>query len=133
MTTAVSAPGLLFVFDEEGGLIDRLVFLVRKKLGTLRNECRLSQLTRTGMREQPEWRAFTQSLGVPVRYLHREEFRSHHQAMKDVELPAVFLCYEDGSLELTLRADQIRSCATRMDLEQCVRRCVAGIHRGQAS
>ena len=54
------------------------------------HECALCRLT-SGVRGMDgRWRQFTRSLGLPVAFLHRDEFREQFATspLRDVELPA---------------------------------------------
>lgn len=121
----MAGPGLLFVFDAEGGLIDRIVHSLRVRLSPAAEHCALRRLICGAMGLSPQWKRRVRELGLSVSYLHREEFRSHHQALARITLPAVFFEYDDGSLELALDRAMIARCGSMEDLLKMLHACLA--------
>ncbi len=112
---------LLVVFDEEGGLVERLVRSVQLMLKPGSYRCPLQRIVHGDAEGQRRWREFLLTLKMESESLHREEFRAQHPPFADVGLPAIFRRFEDGSLELLVERHVIERCAGVGELEEALR------------
>ena len=55
-----------------------------------------------------EWKKFIENLGVPVEFLHRDEFLERFN-LKDIEFPAAFV-KEEGDIKLIISSTEINNC-----------------------
>lgn len=80
---------LLFVYNADSGLLHELADYVHKMVSPQTYQCNLCAVTysTTGMKK--EWKPFITSLGVPVEFLHRDEFLDTYSIK--AHFPAVFV------------------------------------------
>lgn len=117
--TASSGP-LIFVYNADGGVLNGLRDLWIKTVRPQDYDCQLCAVTYgpTGMRR--EWRDYVRSLGVDVRFLHRDELRAEF-GVSGVALPAAFEVAPDGSLREWLPASELRAAGSLEGLMDLVR------------
>jgi hypothetical protein len=118
---------LVFVHNADGGPLNALRDIWVRVARPAGHECALCRLT-SGVRGMDgRWRQFTRSLGLPVAFLHRDEFREQFATspLRDVELPAAVV--EDrGALVQVVSAGQMRAAA---DLDQLMDAVTGGLQR----
>lgn len=68
---------------------------------------------------KPEWRAFVENLGVPVEFLHRDEFRAHH-GLELIPLPAIFDKTQGGAVVVWMSAEEVESLQSLQDLQAAI-------------
>jgi len=70
---------LLFVYNADSGLISAFADGISKIISPKTYQCRLCSLTfGTALMKMP-WKEFIDSLGVPVEFLHRDEFMEKYE------------------------------------------------------
>ncbi|MBI1335822.1 MAG: hypothetical protein GC164_02540 [Phycisphaera sp.] len=106
------ASAVLLVFDDDAGLLSRLVFMLRCRWWPGRIGCPLSRLIRAPLGLSTRWRELAVGLKVRVRTLYRDEFRIEHEGQARVRLPAVFVEHPDGSVELLMDDRAIALCSS---------------------
>jgi hypothetical protein len=124
-----ATPGkrLVFVYNADSGLLNTLRDIWVRVARPADYDCALCLLTYGARGMDPRWRRFTRSLGLPVTFLHRDEFREQFATspLRDVELPAAVL--EDrGALVQVVPAGQVRAAA---DLDRLMDAVTEGLSR----
>jgi len=81
---------LIFVYNADSGLISAFADGISKIISPQTYQCRLCSLTfGTALMKTP-WREFIDSLGVPVEFLHRDEFTEKY-AYEDARFPSAYM------------------------------------------
>lgn len=70
---------LIFVYNTDSNPISSLIDLGRKILSPETYDCSLCKLTHGPFTEIEAWKAFRISIGVPVEFLHRDEFEKKYE------------------------------------------------------
>jgi hypothetical protein len=115
---ALAGVTLLFVYNADSGVMNSLKDYVHKSVSPSTYSCNLCALTygRAGMKGT--WAQFVDGLGVPVEFLHRDEFRQRH-GLEDVFLPAVLL--KDGpGVSVFITGEEINELWTLDELKGLV-------------
>jgi hypothetical protein len=81
---------LVFVYNADSGLLNALNDGILKILSPDSYDCRLCGLTFGVMSMKSPWRTFISGLGVPVEFLHRDEFQERY-VLKDAEFPSAYI------------------------------------------
>jgi hypothetical protein len=118
---------LVFVYNADSGLLNTLGDIWVRVVRPADYDCALCLLTYGARGMDQRWRRFTRSLGMPVTFLHRDEFREQFDTspLRDVELPAAVL--EDrGALVQVVPAGQVRAAA---DLDRLMDAVTEGLSR----
>jgi hypothetical protein len=113
---ALPERSLLLVYNADSGFFNALTDSVHKLFSPSTYNCQLCALTYGAAQMRREWALFLRKSPHPVRFLHRDEFRSQFPAMK-TELPAVF-SVSGGGPSLLIGADEIKQCKSLNDLEE---------------
>jgi len=118
---------LVFVYNADSGLLNTVRDIWVRVTRPADYDCALCLLTYGARGMDQRWRRFTRSLGLPVAFLHRDEFREEFATspLRDVELPAAVL--EDrGALVQVVPAGQMRAAA---DLDRLMDAVTEGLVR----
>ena len=100
--------GLVLVYNADRGLFNSLADIGHKIVSPATYPCALCELTHGYFAMRRTWAAFAEELGMPVTYLHRDQFRALFA--DDAELlPAVFRV-TDGDWHRVLDRDAVRRC-----------------------
>ncbi len=113
-------PGLIFVYNSDSGFLNTLFDIGHKLVSPATYSCRLCSLTHSTFRMRRDWREFVGRLGVPVEFLHRDEFIGRY-GPASAELPAVYLKSESGPV-LSIRHDEIGACGSLGDLQHLIKK-----------
>ncbi len=70
---------LIFVYNTDSNPISSLIDLGHKILSPETYNCSLCKLTHGPFAEIEAWKAFRISIGVPVEFLHRDEFEKKYE------------------------------------------------------
>lgn len=119
-------PTLIFVYNADSGLFNTLADIGHKLLSPDTYRCDLCMLTHGVFTEREQWRAFVESLPLPCRFLHRDEFRREFPEV-NADLPAVFLLQHD-QLHLCLPSDRLAQCENLGQLQQWIDDVIKHIH-----
>jgi len=112
-------PTLVFVYNADSGFLNSLFDIGHKLVSPATYSCRLCSLTHSTFRMRSEWRGFVERLGVPVEFLHRDEFSGRYR-LAAVQLPAVYLKSESGAV-LWVGCDEIGACDSLGDLQRLIK------------
>ena len=80
---------LIFVYNADSGLANTLLDIGHKIISPSTYSCRLCALTHSTFSMRAEWKEFVNGLGVPVEFLHRDEFRNQY-GIQAHDLPAIY-------------------------------------------
>jgi hypothetical protein len=108
---------ILFVYNAESGLLNAVADYVHKAVSPKTYGCNLCAITYSNTGMKKEWREYVKTLGVPVEFLHRDEFLELYN--KNVNLPAAFLKKED-SVTLFIDSEEINALKTIEELMDLV-------------
>ena len=111
-------PALVFVYNADSGLFNAVADAAHKIFSPRTYQCNLCALTHSALGMRREWRRFLEGLGVPLEFLHADEWRARYGAA-GVPLPAVFRRDGDG-VEMFLDAGAINACRTGEDLQRLI-------------
>ena len=81
--------------------------------------CRLCALTYGLATMKPRWRRFVDALGVPVEFLHKDEFQQKYPN-KDSEFPSAYVDRGE-ELEVFISVDEMNSAKTLDELVEIVK------------
>jgi hypothetical protein len=81
---------LIFVYNADSGLLSALNDGILKIVSPSTYQCRLCSLTFGVVQMKSRWKGFIESLGVPVEFLHRNEFKERYD-LPDAEFPLVYI------------------------------------------
>lgn len=115
----MGTPTLIFVYNADSGFVNTLLDIGHKIVSPQTYACNLCAITHSTFSMRDEWKQFVAGLGVPIEFLHRDEFAKQY-GMRDMELPAVFRKNNDA-LETWITREEINRCRSLEDLAQLVR------------
>lgn len=110
---------LLFVYNADSGLFNTLSDMAHKLFAPHTYDCDLCMLTHGVFKERETWRRFVEELGMPCRFLHRDQV-SDEAGVEGQTFPAVFRRDRDG-WRVCLSAQDIAACNDLSDLQQRLR------------
>ncbi len=111
---------LIFVYNSDSNPISSLIDFGHKILSPETYDCSLCKLTHGPFTEMEEWKKFRISLGVPVEFLHRDEFENKYHLHFDY--PVILRQPSDGTIEITLSKQEIDTIATLEELIERVKK-----------
>ncbi|NHQ60820.1 GTPase [Chlorobium sp. BLA1] len=94
---------LIFVYNTDSNPLSSLIDLGHKILNPETYDCSLCKLTHGPFTEKDAWRAFRISIGVPVEFLHRDEFEKKYS--RSFEYPLILK--KSDSFEILLSKNEI--------------------------
>jgi hypothetical protein len=106
---------LYFVYDTDSSDLTGLTSSIDKSMSPKKTKCPLMALIISPVGMKKEWKRFIANLGVPAKFLSRDETTHEFKVLTGEEFPAVGL-RAGGSLTLLISAEEIRACATLDDL-----------------
>lgn len=110
-------PTLLFVYNADSGLFSTLADIAHKVFSPETYACNLCALTHAPLGMRKEWKTFLDGLGLPLEFLHRDEFQQHY-GLKDVALPAIFAKRPQERLEPLVDARTINEARSIDELKR---------------
>lgn len=104
---------LIFVYNADSGFINEMKDYVHKIVSPSTYGCNLCAITygNTGIKD--EWSSFVDDLGIPVKFLHKDEF--YETFIEKGSFPCVFL-ENSNKLDLFISSDEINNCRTLEEL-----------------
>ncbi|NLK26486.1 MAG: hypothetical protein GX307_07950 [Euryarchaeota archaeon] len=120
LTMALWAENIVFVYNIDSHLISEARDYFTRLSSAHAHRCHLVFLTHHAMGMKTEWKEFISGLGIPVEFLHRDEFMDRYPHIM-TEHP-VILQQVRGDLSVLLTAQEIRSCTTMKELEKAIQR-----------
>ncbi len=109
---------LIFVYNADSGLINEMKDYVHKIVSPSTYGCNLCAITygNTGIKD--EWRSFVDDLGIPVKFLHKDEFYEKYSE-KGSSFPCAYI-ENSNKLDLFISSDKINNCRTLEELMSLV-------------
>jgi hypothetical protein len=102
---------LIGIYKADGGLLGEVSYLVGHLIGT--RECSLCDITHSPLRKKTEFKEFEKrlqaGLGVGFRLLHMNERSDKELAASLGQEPCVLLENADGSIELFLDSEELKT------------------------
>ena len=106
---------LLFVYNAEGGVLPGMMNFPTKNGNILgKDVCNLSAITYSPVGMKKDWKRFVHDLGIPARFLNRNEFLAETGA-RLVTFPAI-LVQTGKDLLMLASSDEINRCRSLEDL-----------------
>ncbi len=116
---------ILFVYNAGSEALTRMNDPLMKTAASGSERCNLHTITYSPVGMKKEWRRCIHDLGIPARFLSREEFASEFPAIR-TEFPVAF--FLDGDvLKVLLAPEEINGCKEVGELAGLLRVRVAGI------
>ncbi len=109
-----SGRSLLFVYNADSGIMLAIKDSVSRMADSGSGRCNLLAVTFSPVGMKKEWKRFIQNLGIPVRFLSRDEFNAEFRTV-DSTFPAAFL-QSGKDLFIFLSTEEINQCAGLEDL-----------------
>ncbi len=107
-------PTLLMIYNADGGLMNGALDLLHKWISPSTYACDLCAITYDTLGMKKPWRQTIESLPMPVRFLHRDEWLAERPGDRTA-LPTILLHHPDGALQPVITA---RDFAALADLQQ---------------
>jgi len=117
MTDAVK-PKIIFVYNADSGVFNLLSDIAHKMFSPQTYACNLCAITHSNFGIKKDWKAYLDSLGNPLEFLHADEFKGKYRFGK-VNLPAIFI-EETGVLKQIASAAQINESRSIQDLKTLI-------------
>ena len=99
----LNAMTLIFVYNSESGPISGLLDIGHKIISPDTYQCSLCSLTHDTFSEKEGWKQFRKSVGMPMEFLHRDEFEKKY-GRTDV-YPLILM--KNGDLRVIMKKDEI--------------------------
>jgi hypothetical protein len=90
---------LIFVYNADSGKFNALKDAIHKIVRPSTYPCSLCAVTYGNLGMKTEWKTFVNELGIPVEFLHRDEFCDQHDCA-GVTYPVAFLIENGKRTEL---------------------------------
>ncbi|WP_305064786.1 hypothetical protein [Methanococcoides sp.] len=109
---------LIFVYNADSGLINEMKDYVHKIVSPSTYGCNLCAITYGNTGIKAEWKSFVDDLGIPVKFLHKDEFYEKY-GEKESSFPCAYL-ENSNKLDLFISSDEINNCSTLEELMSLV-------------
>ncbi len=121
---------LIFVYNADSGLFNTMTDIAHKMLSPSTYSCNLCAISHGLLSEKKEWREFIEQLGVPVVFLHRDEFEQQYRDIK-TSYPAI-LRHDGDNISVLIPNDAINRCKDIAALRQLIEiNLGSGLKRGR--
>jgi hypothetical protein len=110
---------LIFVFSCSRGNLSAMKDYSQKQGGDTQAGCHLLALISSPVGIKKSWKRFIQDLGLPARFLHRDEYEEEFGELL-IPLPAVFF-HNDTTRSLFIAADELTREPAVEDLMDLIR------------
>ena len=112
-------PKLVFVYNADSGFFEALRDGVTKIVSPATYPCRLCALTFGLATMKPHWRSFVDELGIPVQFLHKDEFMQKYPH-EEAEFPSAYMD-RGGELDVFISVEEMNSAKTLDELVEIVK------------
>jgi hypothetical protein len=116
---------LIFIFNSDSGVLPKFRDYASHAIAPGTDGCTLYSLTYSPIGMKKEWKRFIRDLGIPARFLNRNEFSSEF-GPRALKFPVV-LVKTGSELRLLVSPEEINRCASLGDLIDLVQQRVAQI------
>lgn len=110
---------IVFVYNADGGLFNTLSNTGHKIFSPETYRCYLCSITYSVLGMKKEYKAFINSIGRPLEFLHHDELKKRYH-VSNISLPAVF-SKKNGKLRLIIESGLIEDCQDLSDLKRLIR------------
>jgi hypothetical protein len=111
---------LIFVYNSDSNPISSLIDLGHKILSPDTYDCSLCKLTYGPFTEIDAWKEFRTSIGVPVEFLHRDEFEKKY----DLKYEYPVILQKNSNIEVLMAKKEIDALADLDELISAVKKHV---------
>ena len=115
---------LIMVYNADSGYFNAVTDAMHKIFSPATYACNLCAITYGAVSMKSDWQSFIDGLGIPVEFLHRDEFESRHAGV-DVALPAILIQIDDETPELLVPAPDVDKAKTIADLQELIKNALA--------
>jgi len=117
-TTGQATTALLLVYNGDSGFLSRSFDYLHKLTSPGTYECSLCALTYGPFGMRRDWRRFLTTLRLPVRFLHRDQFREQYPLAVAESFPAVFVAAPTAQPRQVVAARQLNAIGSLRELQQ---------------
>ncbi|MEI6757331.1 MAG: GTPase [Chlorobium sp.] len=111
---------LIFVYNSDSNPISSLIDLGHKIISPGTYDCSLCKLTYGPFTEIEAWKEFRSTLGVPVEFLHRDEFEKKYTPR--FTYPVILRHHGESNIEIMLSKQEIDALPTLDALIEIVKK-----------
>jgi hypothetical protein len=97
---------LIFVYNADGGMFDRIMDAAHKLFAPTTYQCSLCAITYGAVSMHKEWKDYMVKLPFETRFYHRDGFHREWPT-HNIALPAIMMLEEDGSLRTMISAEEL--------------------------
>lgn len=109
---------LVFVYNADSGLFNTMSDIAHKIFSPSTYNCQLCALTHSYFSARDDWKAFLNTIDMPLEFLHKDEFLQKYKH-QGINFPAIFI--EEGSeLVLLISADGLNQCNSLDELKTLI-------------
>jgi hypothetical protein len=94
---------LIFVYNSDSGPVSGLLDIGHKILSPSTYQCTLCTLTHDTFAEKEAWREFRKSIGMPMEFLHRDEFEKKY----DLRFDYPIILRKTDTIEVLMKKEEI--------------------------
>lgn len=105
-----SETSLIFVYNADSGLVNSMKDIFTRVVRPSAYPCRLCGLTYGAFGMKSKWRKFIDNIGIPVEFLHRDEFLERYD-IDQLEFPSIYL-QKGKRVELFISKNAVNSINT---------------------
>ncbi|TFG01753.1 MAG: hypothetical protein EU539_13710 [Promethearchaeota archaeon] len=109
---------LIFVYNADSGLFNQAKDYFHKLLRPKTYPCQLCAVSYGNFGMKKDWKEYVDSLEIPVRFLHKDEFNEEFD-MPDAKFPCAYL-RNSSDLELIVPRKEMNKVKTIPELEDLV-------------
>lgn len=106
---------LIFVYNADSGRLHAWLDIGHKLLSPHTYQCDLCRVTHGVFREHRAWKAFRERSGIPLEFLHRDEFEARYP-LDRFDYPVVLRENADGERVVVLSPTDLRGIDDVADL-----------------
>jgi hypothetical protein len=109
---------LLFVYNSDSGPVSGLLDIGHKLLSPSTYQCSLCTLTHDTFTEKEAWKEFRKSIGMPMEFLHRDEFEKKY----DLRFDYPVILRKSDTIEVLMKKEEIDTIEEIDELIAAVKR-----------
>ena len=111
---------ILFVYNADSGIANGLLDYGKKYLQPDKYDCQLCMVTYGAFGMKSDWKKFTKTLGIPVQFLHRDEFAAQYPDSNTQEFPTMLGLKHDSTQEILISTQNFNEIKSLGDLKNVV-------------
>lgn len=112
---------LLFVYNANSGTVNAVLDSLHKSLSPVTYSCNLCALTHGAIGEKKQWRKFRESSGIPMEFLHKNEYEKNYASKFGHKFTYPIILIEDmhQQLQVLFTPEELNGIAS---LEELIKR-----------